>query len=479
MKKLISVLLVAAALLPACSDKADITDSPQSAAAETVSAESELYAAPYLPDADYEGYVFRMVTVPGYPSHVTAENGDIVNDAYYRRNQIIEERYNIEFEESQVPDYNTLTVTFRNSAAAASDDFDLCRLIMRDAFSLALEGYVAPVSQLPYLDITQDWYIHYVNEELSIGGELLFAYSDDCVDTLEGMFCVFFNKALSEQLNLTSPYELTDSGGWTLEAFYSAAAAAIDDLNGDGKYTLEEDRWGIISEHDMILPSMWVGAGKKTVAKDADDIPYFIAHGDETLYSLLTDVYDFWITDGMCYDSFLKIAYNEKNRIYARGYFIAGSAMFIVNGFGTASRLRDMESDFGIVPLPKYDEVQQSYYTRLCDGWLNLPLYCAADLSRTGVIMESLAVESKNYVIPAIYDRALLNKYIRDEETVRMLDIIQRNRIIDLGDTIWMAAVRNIFMDCFRQKKPEFASAVEKNVKSVEKTIEKTLEAMK
>lgn len=476
-----SVILTVLTIIPAlysCSDNQNETEISSGAAETEAETEQELYKASYLPSEDYGGYVFRMITVPDNISDVDEENGEIINDAYYKRNLIIEERYNIVFEQSLVAAYDDLTSTFRKSALAASDDFDLCRLIMRDAFSLSLEGYVARVSELPYLDISQDWYIHYVNDELTIADKLLFAYSDDCVGALEGMFCVFFNKSIIDELNLASPYDLTDSGEWTVDKFFTEAQAAVNDVNGDGKYTIEDDRWGIISEHDMLLPSMWVGAGMKTIEKDEDDIPYFAAHGNEKLYTLLKNVYDYWIQDGVCYDSFLNIAYDENNRIYARSFYISGSGLFVVNGFGTASQLRDMEDDFGIVPLPKYDDTQENYYTRLCDGWLNLPLYCATDLSRTSVIMESLAVETKNYVIPAIYNEALLNKYIRDEKSVTMLETIQSNRIIDLGDTIWMNPVREIFMDCFRAKKPDFASAAEKKYETVMKTIDKTLESL-
>lgn len=460
----------------ACAGKPSDQDQVTDEAAETeAAAESDVYVADYLPDADYEGYLFRFVSIDGHPSHVAEANGDIVNDAYYTRNRIISERCNVSFEEADVATYPELTEKFRKSVIAVSDDFDLCRVIMRDAFSAALEGYVMPLESLTYVDITKGWYIHYVNDELTIGDKLYFAYSDECMNAFTGAMCVFFNKTIVRDLNMRDPYELVRGGEWTLDVFLSTSMDAISDLNGDGKMT-PDDRFGIIDEHDALLPSMWVGAGVKTVGKDEDNLPFFAAAGNENLVTLLENVYDHWIQEGFCYDSFLSIGYDEKNRIVANGYYMENKGLYTVRGFGAAESLREMESDFGIIPLPKYSAEQTEYFSRICDGWLNIVPFCAPDPERTSVIMEALAVETKNLVIPAYYENALFNKFIRDDESIEMLGIIQKNRSLDLGDSIWYTTVREVFINCFRNKTKTFASAMEKNEKAISRTIDKAIQ---
>ena len=179
----------------------------------------------------------------------------------------------------------------------------------------------------------------------------------------------------------------------------------------------------------------------------------------------------------MCYDAYLTEGYVSEYAMNAYSRFANDGALFTVSSFGLTPFLRDMESDFGIVPTPKYDETQEEYYGRLIDGWINVPLYCCENPERTSVIMEALAVESKNYVIPAIYEKSIKDKCLRDEESIRMLEVIQKNKIIDLGDTVWMDPIRNLFMDCYRNKQPDFASAMEKKTRLVNKTIEKAIKA--
>ena len=54
-----------------------------------------------------------------------------------------------------------------------------------------------------------------------------------------------------------------------------------------------------------------------------------------------------------------------------------------------------------------------------------------SDLERTGIILEALARESSDTVIPAYYDVTLKNKLLRDDDSVKMLDIIFGNRKLD------------------------------------------------
>lgn len=472
--------ILAAQTLVGCGDsqsgKNPDTTSPEQASAETTA--DDKYHADYLPDEKYDNYVFRVVTMQEYPSDITEENGDIVNDAYYKRNQIIEEKYGIEFQETSYVNYWETTDLFKTSTLAASDDFDLCRLIQRDAFALALEGNVATPDMLPYADLTKPWYNQYLNDALSIKGEYLLGYTDECIDLLMSELCVFFNKNIIDELNLESPYSLVRNGTWTDDKFYEYAAAAVSDVDGNDKYEFNVDRFGVIAEHDFFVPSIWVGANVKTIEKDKDGVPYFAADGNEKLYSVLEKVTEFYHTDGNVCNPFAMVADEEASRPIGRQSFANGHAMFHVGGFGRCADFRGMNDDFGIVPLPKYDAEQESYYTRIIDAWINVAPVNAPDLNRTSVILEALAVESKNYVIPAIYDNEIKNKGIRDEDSLEMLEIIENTRTLDLGDTVWQAAIRADLIYAVHSNRSNFASLIASKKNIVEKTINTALEQL-
>jgi hypothetical protein len=116
--------------------------------------------------------------------------------------------------------------------------------------------------------------------------------------------------------------------------------------------------------------------------------------------------------------------------------FYGGRALFFAETLGTLhkSEMRNMEANFGLLPMPKYNEAQEHYIcTVLETGWaLGIPI-SATNTERTGLILEALAAESHVTVIPAYYELALEFKLTRDEESVQMLDIIRANRIYDLA----------------------------------------------
>ena len=479
---ILAALLMAQVLVGCGNSNGDTTTSADTSGAtteETIPDEPNkkngLWYADYLPEKDYEGYTFRVLTMDQFPTDVTEEDGDIVNDAYYKRNSIIESRYNINFEQTSYMNYWETTEAFKKSALAQSDDFDLCRLIQRDAFAVALEGLAATPDMLPYIDMTKPWYIQYLNEALTIDGQAILAYSDECEHAMTSVQAVFFNKKILDDLGLESPYTLVRGGTWTYDKLFGYAEKAVSDLNGDGEFKLNEDRFGFIGELDMFLPSVWVSSDVKTVEKDNKDIPYFAANGNEKFYSIVKQVNSFVNTKGNFLNTFKAIKAAEESRITGRESFANGYSLFKMMDFGFCLDLREMENDFGIVPLPKYDEKQTEYFSRILDAWTNVALSCATDLERTSIILEALAVESKNYVIPAIYENAITQKGIRDEDSLEMLEIIQKNRTLDLGDTVWQADIRNKYYEMVMANKDNVASQTEKIVKKADKIISDAL----
>jgi len=111
-------------------------------------------------------------------------------------------------------------------------------------------------------------------------------------------------------------------------------------------------------------------------------------------------------------------------------------------------KMREMESDYGILVYPKYDEYQEKYQTCAHD---NYSLFCVpitvpgSSLEMIGAVTEALAAESYRNVTPAYFDVVLKGKLARDPESGLMLDLLVENMIFDpaaiysgdLGDIGW------------------------------------------
>ena len=245
-------------------------------------------------------------------------------------------------------------------------------------------------------------------------------------------------------------------------------------LTGGEKMT-KEDAYGFLSAPKQILPGFWISAGLKSIEKDAGDIPYSIMGTEkfievfERIYSMTWDNNSWFVTsagDNIPPDH---IAMFQNNQ-----------ALFMDCTFFYMSSLRNMESDFGILPYPKYTESQDKYYSRMegCELFFAPISAAQEDLDRSSVILEALSSESAKSVIPVYYDLALKTKFTRDDESAEIIDILFENRVFDLGDTAWCDKVRDpIFAEMFKKNNRNLVSKLDSLDKTVGTLITKTVEA--
>lgn len=91
-----------------------------------------------------------------------------------------------------------------------------------------------------------------------------------------------------------------------------------------------------------------------------------------------------------------------------------------------------MTSEYGIIPYPKYDAAQEDYYSFVHDKFtvVGIPI-TVSDTAEIGAVLEAMASEGQNTVMPAYYEIALTSKYVSDEDSVNMLNTIIGNIRMD------------------------------------------------
>lgn len=476
-KYTLSTLLLLSALLISCGGETGTATPQQSDTTPATEAVTEDtgYRAEYLPDVDYNGYEYRIIGYSDkYPPVIEKETGAIIDDAIYRRNQKVEEQFNIKLTPTMYPftDYLKVSEFVTKAGRAQSDDLDLACMIFRDAYNGVLEGIIPPATALPIVDLKAEdrpWYNQSMNESITIDGIGLFCYT--AFDNYPSGGCLFFNKKLISELNLDNPYTMVDDGTWTMDTVYQMGLEAISDLDGNGKYD-ENDRFAFISEWDTLSMLAYTGTGTMLVEM-VDEIP--TVSQNELLIAAFTKLQEYTTQPGYFLDTFKTFGQAESSRTEGSHLFSEGQSLFFVSNTDLLTNLGDMEDDYGIVPHPKWDAEQERYYCEATAKRIYVPLACSSDLDRTMIIKEALAVESLNQVYPAYYDNALKNRYIRDEESLRMLELIMDTTVLDLGQDPFWDIIRTPWLNTLQSKKPNFSSAVEKNLKKSQKALDELM----
>ena len=489
-KSLFTLLLAALlALLPVtgCGDTAAETEdtAAETVAAETAAETEETKLTPDLPEMDFEGYEFRMLTKGLYNVHwrsidAVAEEltGEPINDAVFNRNTYIAETYNVSFAEITHTDMNP-TPLAQKTIQAGEDAFDVI-LHGNEMRPLITGGMLIDLNTIPYMDLEKPWYDQNANESLSIAGKLHVTAGDMTIMDNNATWCFQFNKALAEDLNLGNLYEMVKEGKWTIDVLMSAVEVASQDLNGDGVHD-EFDQWGIEGEAFNTMALM-MGAGVKAFEKDENDMPV-LAIGTEHYINTFQKAVAITGSPDYC-------LYAETYRSKYSGdslrsdcmdkCFAEGRALFNFAGMNRVTLFREMEADFGILPIPKWDEAQEDYYNVVslsCAALIGVPK-TAGDLERTGVILEALNAESMYTLTPAYYDITLKTKSARDEESSDMLDIIFNNRVYDLGNMYAWGGAFDLPGSLTQSGADKIASQAESKKTSTETDMQKTLDAI-
>lgn len=469
-----ALFVLLALLCTACADSnapAEVESAADTTAPVTEEAKDPYYETD-LAIRDLGGVEFVIASNNNPNIHHTIvpeeETAETLNDALYERNRTIEETYNVDLVE-YLYDF-TKPSEVKNAVTAGDDAYDLIMLTCPDALTWWQESLLIPFDDVPNINLAKGYWDQSINESLSLGGVHYIAEGAFNLDIYDLTFCLLFNKTLIEQFDLASPYETVNQGTWTYETMLAQMQTVAADINGDGKQD-EADRWGYTAHPKMVAPGFWIGGGVTAIAKDADDVPY-ISMTEEAFVNV--------------FDSLMALAH-DSDAVYmtegdqkdipteCRLIFEEDRSLFIDMSFFYIESMRSMDTDFGIIPYPKYDESQESYHTRVCYYFPVVVPTTNADLDTTGYLLEILNYRSYHDVIPAYYDISLKTKISRDEDSAEMLDLIFDSRVIDIGDSTLCDVIRDNFLfSMMKNNKRDLVSTVEKN----EKTINRRLEAI-
>lgn len=467
----LSCALMAALLFASCGDAGTKTpaqtQSQNDGTADTAPV-TEAYDGPILPEADYGGETFSFYNTCLADwmaiNRVTAdeETGDTLNDAVFRRNAIVEDRYNVTFAELQNNDNALKSVM--NLISAGDSTHSIFLLREEPAFNVVLQSGAYDFADIPHLNLDREWWLQSSLDFMSIDNRTYYGISTFDTTHYDGTSALYFNKTLAESFDLESPYDMVKNGTWTIDRLREMAMAVATDLNGDGKWD-DQDRYGYTS-HEVLVARYLAAAleAPLSLAKDEDDMLCFTMTEEDYVNRLLK-VSEFLKKDNGFYHPGATSANHGGYE-----YFISGNVLFYNETLGNAQKLRQMTLDFGILPPPKYDENQENYYSDVIEAYFMLVPVTNADLDRTGVLMEALAYESLDTVMVAAYDGMLQGIVSRDVESETSLDIIFGNLSYN-HPVAFTYTCSNIYTKLFAGK-TDIASSLEKQKSKIEKAID-------
>ncbi len=477
LKRFLSIILVLSMLvaLVACSKPSDDggknTGTPSGTETGTGNSTED-----NVPQMSLDGAEFSFLTFSEPHcdmNHVFDEpSDDPVSYGKYRTITALEERFEcdiVEYVESE----QYVNTTYRSMIQSGADDYDIVFAYDRFAHYFAEEGSLYSYDDLIYIDLEKDYWDQSLLDYTTVYDTVYYAYGTYDFTYYDLTHCLTFNKKLATELGLGNLYALVDSGEWTIDKMYEMCEEASFDNNSDDKFT-RGDVFGLVSSGKQILPNFWIAAGTTTIKLDKDRLPYASILSNERLLDVIDTCFRYFRDTNVWYVS--TGMGNQSD--YHNEIFKEDGTLFADYTFYYLNQLRDSYSDFGIIPYPKFDADQDSYYSRVEAGTClaTVPI-TNPDPDFASAIIEAMASTGYKEILPEYYTKVLQGKVTRDEESQAMLDLIFKTRVYDLGDTWYCDQIRDGLMAVmWNQNKPNIASMYTSFEKSINKTLYETIQ---
>ncbi|NLZ37025.1 MAG: hypothetical protein GX897_06055 [Clostridiales bacterium] len=483
--KMISALLLLALMLSMFScgetdesvnEQTNVSENIDETPSEPAETEAEKLSD-NLESRDLNGWEMRVIA---HHDHLSNEStiysaemdGEIINDLIFQRDRSLEDRFNFKYTVIAANGWNDNYIKLKNSVMSGSRDYDMAFLLpFSTSGSCVKDQVLYNMNAVPNIDFSRPWWHTNVNELFTYKNYLPFVSSDYLLSSYQYSNILIFNKVMAENYGLDDIYSAVRNGTWTLEPFGRMCEAVTEDINGDGKFDVN-DQYGLATNYGYHAITWGYAIGDQSVTLN-DDGTVTLGYNNERFFTLCEWLYNLLYASNQAFeigwDLECEIRWNENRLLF--------QAMWL----NDLEKYREVTIDYGVIPYPKFNEEQPLYhtYTDARSGGVAIPMDASPEvIDMDGLILEAMSCYNYNEIIPEYISSVTETKLSRDEESIEMMGYIARGRIWDIGYT--MTATDSYTWAIQHWLKPsggQIASYLEKNESRMIKSFDKIIEA--
>lgn len=412
----------------------------------------------------YYGYISDEANEIWYEE----DSAEVQQHSVFTRNVLTEDFLNVKIKPTWGGDVYDLYDRAKIIAMSGLDDFDLMLTQYFRGLLSGTMGYFRNIYDIALLDLDAYWWDQGFIDNYTFEHNKLFGVTGDAVILDDLAFKVmFYNSAMIENYGLDDPTVLVENGTWTLDAMVDMAAAVTSDTDGNSIMD-SNDTWGILDNDGVLIINLFDGCGVHIADKDENDVPY-LATENEVFVNTVQYIFEHVQRSG--YVCTGKEGDNVDILKDDRGLFMEGSLCMLFD-------LRDMESDFGLLPLPKLNLEQKNYSSVIGPGILtafSVPV-TVVDTEKVGVFLNVYGGFSTDTVDRTLNEVILGAKLIRNKRTVDMLNYALDSKFYDWAkDVKWAYPVYQAMTDQGRAETFFFVSRIKSEARMMKSMLKMLL----
>lgn len=371
---------------------------------------------------DLGGYNFKIVdfnTNIWRPEEIRSEQDQLIVNIV----EDVEKTFNCTIEVEEVsPD-----TIFNNAQPAimSGDKYaDLLGTTLWAYGSLLGGQLLTDLSEVDSLDFTQDGFNKGLSDIATFGGA---TYGFGASFGSPGYAVIYYNDRIWTELGLPDPYELVQSGEWTWAKLLEYGRMAIRDNDGNGIVDSVNDRWGLVAPNGDLITNMYLSMGGNFYTENEEG-KMRLSCLDSDSAAKMKFIYDFFQNENVLY---------KNENVGFLEMFYSGKSLFLLYGSDIYDDNKNMEDDWGVLPLPKWTPDQEEYLNPVNH---NAKIYSIPSSNKNtyeaGVIITALA---KRY--QALYPLTLqemADTYWRSDTAQAIMEeyVVESTYVYDVIDII-------------------------------------------
>ncbi len=433
-KKTMTLLLIMSVLLGifAACQKGDGTGDNSSKPAGTAgpggtNAGTDAKEEYVFPDEKLDGYTVKIFSIMGpqttwltFPYFDTEDSSSKISTAIYQRNAQIEETLECKIEETNADASNV--ELWASLLAEDTDEYQAGVDYSWNSITRAGLNYLVDFGTIDSIDLSKPWWDQNINNAYSLNGHVFVTSGSAMTSSWDEIFVLYFNSTVAGNIDGEMDlYQEVKDGQWTLERFCQLITAGDNDLNDPGA---EKEHYGFATQAFYAVPSFM----------GTNNVTYGILNSDGK------------IENNTSSDRFINTVQTlaerlpESDSIYygdaeVDTMFMNGETFFMQECIGAMANMRNLsEFDYGVLPMPKFNESQEQYYSYSGAQYLLFIPYTNANVEKTGVVLEAMMGLSE-YTLKQTYIEDMLGQiYSRTPEAAEMMnEYILPNTLYDIG----------------------------------------------
>ncbi len=371
---------------------------------------------------------FHIMARAGRTHYIYAEtiSGDRVSSAAYRRNNKINDMFNIHIRLLEGIDEDG--AAWQNALLTASGEYDL--IVPDYWWKIEQSGLVADLAAMTELELSDPWWFQGWNDNATLAGKLYSITGDATLELLENIEVVYFNTTMATANNMDL-YRVVDDKEWTLSKMLEFGQAASSNVDG----TIEGAPvvYGALYDR-MSTDTQISAAGIKVIEINADGIPVNNATNQINI-NICDAIQAMYADDSFYFND--KVARTPANHNVDK--FISGEALFFSSCLYLGKTLKASDVSYGILPQPKYEKEQDYISSTYGVSFFCIP-NSAKDIHCSAVILNALNCLSnpqselgQSSLTYQWFDMVVMGNLAANQNDARMLDLVRNSLYVDFS----------------------------------------------